>query len=220
MYLRATHKLRMHKKPYQGQVNDKERSKQKLIEAVGMVIKEKGYTGLTASSISRAAGLDRRLITLYFGSIDTLIETYVRSNDYWIATSDADVVGKNSKPACTKEMLNSLLQNQLEYFLHDEEMQKIILWQISQSTQLMKEVSEEREKVSQHFFALADRELQENDIDLRAITAMLVAGIYYLVLYSKSTDCKICEIDLKTPEGMERIKKAITAILEKVYASK
>jgi AcrR family transcriptional regulator len=210
----------MNKKPYQGQVNDKERSKQKLIEAVGIVIREKGYTGLTATNISRAAGLDRRLITLYFGSLNTLIETYVRSNDYWIATSNEDVVGKDSKPTCTKEMLNSLLQNQLDDFLQDDEMQKMILWQISQSTQLMKEVSQEREKVSHQFFALADQELKGKDIDLRAIAALLVAGVYYLVLYSKTTDCQFCEIDMNTPAGMERVKKAMTAILDNVYASK
>lgn len=210
----------MNKKPYQGQVNDKERSKQKLIEAVGIVIREKGYIGLTATNISRAAGLDRRLITLYFGSLNTLIETYVRGNDYWIGTSDEEKFSKEHQEhqgGCTREMLNNLLQNQLDYFLKDEEMQKIILWQISQSTQLMKEVSEEREKVGNHLFAIADQELKGKDIDLRAVTALMVAGIYYLVLYSKSTDCKICEIDLNTPEGMQRIKKAITAIIEKTY---
>lgn len=207
----------MNKKPYQGQVNDKERSKQKLIEAVGAVIREKGYTGLTATNISRAAGLDRRLITLYFGSVNTLIETYVRGNDYWIGTFDANKISEAHQAGCTREMLNNLLQNQLDYFLKDEEMQKIILWQISQSTKLMKEVSEEREKVGHHFFALADQELKGKDIDLRAVTALLVAGIYYLVLYSRSTDCKICEIDLNTPEGMQRIKAAIMAILEKTY---
>ena len=68
----------MNRKPYQGPVNDKEKSKRRLIEAVGAVIRDKGYTGLTATNISKAAGLDRRLITLYFGTIETLIETYVR----------------------------------------------------------------------------------------------------------------------------------------------
>lgn len=61
--------------------------------------------------------------------------------------------------------------------------------------------------------------MKGKDIDLRAVTALLVAGIYYLVLYSRSTDCKICEIDLNTPGGMQRIKAAITAIIEKTYGS-
>ena len=208
----------MTKRRYQGEFNDKERSKDKLIGAVGAIIKSKGYTGLTATNISKAAGLDRRLITLYFGTLDSLIEIYVKSKDYWLAASgNAVEMIKNNKGENTKPILESLLQNQLDYFFNEEEMQKIVLWQISQSTRIMKEVCEERELLSKHFFALSDIELKGKDIDLRATSALLVAGIYYLVLHAKSTDTLFCEIDINKPEGMQRIKDAISLILESAY---
>jgi AcrR family transcriptional regulator len=208
----------MSKKPYQGQFNDKEKSKDKLIQAVGAIIKSKGYTGLTATNISKAAGLSRRLITLYFGTLENLIETYVRGKDYWIAASgDAvDMIRENTGEN-TRPILDQLLQNQLDYFFNEEEMQKIVLWQISQSTQIMKEVCEERELLSKYFFSLSDKELKGKDVDLRAVSSLLVAGIYYLVLHAKSTDTFFCEIDLNTTEGMQRIKKAISLILERTY---
>lgn len=208
----------MIRKRYKGPSNDKERSTLKLIEAVGTVIKNEGYTGLTATNIARVAGLNRRLITLYFGTIDNLIETYVRSKDYWIAASgDAVELIKKYTGENTKPILDKLLQNQLDYFFNEEEMQKIVLWQISQSTQIMKDVSEERELLSRDFFKLSDRELEGKDTDLRAVSALLVAGIYYLVLHAKSTDTLFCEIDLNTTEGMVRIKKAISLILDQTY---
>ena len=80
----------MTRKRYQGEINDKERSKQKLIKAVGIVLKNKGYIGLTATNIAKAAGLSRRLITMYFGSVDELVETYVRNKDFWLAASGDD----------------------------------------------------------------------------------------------------------------------------------
>ncbi|WP_069661296.1 TetR/AcrR family transcriptional regulator [Arcticibacter eurypsychrophilus] len=206
------------RKKYQGVINNKDRSMQKLIEAVGTIIKTKGYTGLTATNIAGAADLNRRLITLYFGTIDNLIDTYVRSKDYWIAAAGDAVdmikvnIGENTRP-----IIESLLHNQLDYFCDNEEMQKIVLWQISQSTQIMKEVCEERELLSKNFFALSDVELKARGVDLRAVSALLVAGIYYLVLHAKSTDSLFCEIDLNTQEGMDRIKKAISLILEKTY---
>ncbi|MFA4870740.1 MAG: TetR/AcrR family transcriptional regulator [Pedobacter sp.] len=211
----------MPRKTYQGASNDKGRSIQKLIDAVGTIIKTKGYTGLTATNISRAAGLNRKLITLYFGTVENLIETYVRGKDYWLAASGkaAELI-KASKGENTKDILESLLHNQMEHIFNDQEMQKIILWQISESTKIMKEVSEERELLSQQFFALSDPELQGKNIDLRAVTALLVAGIYYLVLHSKSTDTRVCEIDLNTPDGMSRIKNAISLILENTYQEK
>lgn len=208
----------MIRKRYKGPSNDKERSTLKLIEAVGTVIKNEGYTGLTATNIARVAGLNRRLITLYFGTIDNLIETYVRSKDYWIAASgDAVELIKEYTGENTKPILDKLLQNQLDYFFNEEEMQKIVLWQISQSTQIMKDVCEERELLSRDFFKLSDRELEGKDTDLRAVSALLVAGIYYLVLHAKSTDTLFCEIDLNTTEGMVRIKKAISLILDQTY---
>ena len=208
----------MTKKRYQGSINDKERSTQKLIEAVGTVIKTKGYKGLTATNIANTAGLSRRLITFYFGSVEELIETYVRGKDYWVAASgNAGKMMEGNKGDQTREILECLLSNQLDYFYNNEEMQKIVLWQISESTQIMKEICEERELMSKVFFALSDQELKGKDIDLRASSALLVAGIYYLVLHAKSTDTLFCEIDLKTSSGIERIRKAVKLILEKIY---
>lgn len=208
----------MSKKPYKGQFNDKEKSKQRLIDAVGTVIKSKGYTGLNATNISKAAGLNRRLITLYFVTINNLIETYVKGKDYWlVASGNAHEAIEKSKGVNTRPILELLLQNQLTYFFNEEEMQKIVLWQISERTELMKEVCEERELLSKQFFSLSDVELKGRDLDLRAVSALLVAGIYYLVLHAKSTDSLFCEIDINTPDGLERIKKAINLILERIY---
>jgi len=208
----------MARKTYQGLRNNKERSIRKLTEAVGAVIKTKGYKGLSATNIAKSAGLDRRLITLYFGTLDNLIETYVRSKDYWLAASgdSVEMIKKNTGEN-TRPILDSLLTNQMDFFYGSEEMQKIVLWQISERTQIMKEVCDERELLSKHFFELSDKELAGVDIDLRAVAALLVAGVYYLVLHAKSTDTPFCEIDLNTPEGIERIKKAISFILGKTY---
>lgn len=208
----------MTKKRYQGPSNDKERSTQKLIDAVGTIIKTKGYIGLSATNISEAAGLSRRLITIYFGSIDNLIETYVRGKDYWVAAS-GDAVGlmEKNQGENTRQILECLLQNQMDYFFNDEEMQKIVLWQISQRSQIMYEVCEERERLGSHFFALADKELKGKNIDLRAVAGLLVAGIYYMVLHAKSSDSLFCEIDINKPEGMKRIKDAISLILKNTY---
>ena len=210
----------MTKKRYQGPSNDKERSTQKLIEAVGKIIETKGYTGLSATNIAKAAGLSRRLITLYFGSIDNLIETYVRGKDYWVAAS-GDAIGmmEKNQGENTRQILENLLKSQMDYFFNDEEIQKIVLWQISQRSQIMYEVCEERERLGSHFFALADKELKGKNIDLRAVAGLLVAGIYYMVLHAKSSDSLFCEIDINKPEGMSRIKDAISLILEKTYSN-
>lgn len=206
----------MPRKKYQGEVNDKERSKLKLINAVGKVLRDKGYTGLTATNIAKSAGLSRRLITIYFESVDNLIETYVRDKDYWTAASgNLAVMMNEDKDRDTKKIIDYLLQNQLDYFYNNPEMQKIILWEISEKTKIMYKVCEDREQLGLEIFELADLEFEGSTIDIRAVTALLVAGIYYMVLHAKSTDTLFCDIDINQPEGMQRIKNAISLILQK-----
>lgn len=204
----------MERKKYKGEINDKERSKQKLINAVGKVLKTKGYTGLTATNIAKTAGLSRRLITMYFDSLNNLIETYVRSKDYWTEASGniSRTIEEQESPSA-KETIDYLLQNQLDYFYNSTEMQKFILWEISAKSKIMYEVCEERERLGAKIFDLADKEFK--DKDMRAVSALLVAGIYYMVLHSKSTDTLFCGIDINDSEGMKRIKNAIHLILEK-----
>ena len=205
------------KKIYQGEKNNKERTKSKLIEAVGKVLKKKGYTGLTVSNIAKEAGVDRKLIYLYFDSVDKLIEIYIRQKDYWIKTTNDTIeeVG-NLKNGSSKNTLESLLINQLKNFAQNPEMQKVVTWQISEKSEIMSQITREREKMSTIFFALADKDLKDKNVDIRAISSLLVAGIYYLVLHAKYTDSTFCEIDLND-EGFERIRSSIKEILNWAY---
>lgn len=208
----------MRKKVYQGPKNDKERTMQNLVDAVGKVVETKGYTGLTTVNIAKAAGSSRRMISYYFGSLDNLIETYIKGKDYWVAAAgEAPKLAEKSRGKGTKEILTTLLLNQFRYLYENEEMQKIVLWQINERTDIMSHVIAEREKLSTAFFALSDKELAGKNVDLRAIASLLVAGIYFLVLHAKSTDVSFCEIDLNTPDGLKRIENAIRDILDCAY---
>ncbi|SEO09139.1 DNA-binding transcriptional regulator, AcrR family [Mucilaginibacter gossypiicola] len=195
----------------------KEQSMCKLVAAVGIVIRAKGYKGLTGTNIAKAAGLSKRLIYIYFESVEDLIETYIRQKDYYAGASSNFPHLQSSKQNKTYPILIDLLTNQLEQFYKDDELQKIVLWQISERSKVMFDVCEEREKLGSKFFRLADLEFKGTSVDLRAVTGLLVAGIYHMVLHAKSTDSLFCEIDLNTPEGLERIKKAIIDILGNTY---
>lgn len=211
----------MVRKKYQGEFNDKERSKQKLISAVGKVLVSKGYTGLTATNIAKEAGLSRRLISIYFNSVDELVEVYLRNKDYW--TTTAESTGKyiqDRNGGDTRQIVDYILQNQLDYFYNNPEMQKVILWEISKKTDVLYNLSNERERLGSEIFKLIDKDLKAENKDIRAVSALLVAGIYYLVLHAKSTDTLFCEIDINQPEGMKRIKNAISLIIGAVYENK
>jgi len=191
----------------------------KLIQAVGIVLKQKGYTGLTVSNITAEAGVDRKLVSVYFGSVNNLIETYIKGKNYWDTINESAINLLTTAPeTSTRLILENLLLTQLEHFTNDEEMQKVVLWQISENTELMAHVTANREEIYPLLFPKADQELKDQQVDLRAISSILVAGIYYLVLHTKTTNSTFCEIDLTTDQGMGRIKTTIKKILEDIYS--
>ena len=206
------------RKTYQGAKNNKEQTMTKLLEGVGIVLEEKGYTGLNATNIAKAAQVDRKLIKLYFGSLDNLIDTYIRSRDYWLTeTADTTAPLKDDQNVNTKDVLEKLLIDQLDNFRKNREMQKAVTWQISEKSNIMSEITRNREKVSALFFPLAEKELADKNIDIRAISSLLVAGIYYLVLHAEHTDSTVCDIELDD-NGFDRVKSAIKSILNATYS--
>ena len=208
----------MARKTYQGEKNNKSRTMNKLIQAVGIVLKNKGYTGLTVSNITAEAGVDRKLVSVYFGSVNNLIETYIKSKNYWDTINESAINLLTTAPeTSTRLILENLLLTQLEHFTNDEEMQKVVLWQISENTELMAHVTANREEIYPLLFPKADQELKDQHVDLRAISSILIAGIYYLVLHTKTTNSTFCEIDLTTDQGMGRIKTTLKKILENTY---
>lgn len=211
----------MARKTYQGEKNDKSRTMSKLIQAVGVVLEKKGYTGLSIANIASTAGVDRKLISVYFGSVDNLIETYIKGKDYWVgATAAAEETLAKTAEISSRLFLENLLLEQIDQFTLNEEMQKVVLWQISEKSDIMSHVTQTREKMSSLFFPYSDKELAGKNVDLRAVSSLLVAGIYYLVLHTKTTDSTFCEINLTTEEGMNRIKNAVKFILKQTYDAK
>ena len=78
----------MIRKKVQGPIRDKEKTKLRMLNAVGKILKSKGYQGLQVTKIATAAGVDKKLIYDYYGSVDKLINEYLKQRDYWNSVSE------------------------------------------------------------------------------------------------------------------------------------
>nr|WP_199082461.1 TetR/AcrR family transcriptional regulator [Pedobacter sp. ASV19] len=196
-------------------MKDKEQTKQKLISSVGAIIRSKGYQGLGVNAIAREAGVDKKLIYRYFGNVDTLIETYVVQKDYWLSFNKKieESIEKITRKDDLALIITTIFEKQFEYFFDEEEMQKIILWEISEKTELMNSLCRVKENFGDKLFAETDKFFLNSNVNFRSISALLVGGIYYLILHSKKNDCKACGIDINTEEGKNEIRKAIRQIV-------
>ncbi|MCQ9633611.1 TetR/AcrR family transcriptional regulator [Chryseobacterium sp. WG14] len=209
----------MPRKVVQGPIRDKEKTKQKLLAAVGKILRVKGYSGLKVSKIAAVAGFDKKLIYEYFGSTDKLIDEYIKSQDYW--TKFSPNIEEEVQIGKGKEALTQGILTQFESLKKNKELQKIILWELSESKPILKNILKQREEVGANLFEnVTDPYFGENATSIRAMLALVVAGVYYLNLFPAYNGTEFCGIDMRTEEGRGEVEKVIVEIIDHFYQIK
>lgn len=206
----------MERKPAGGAIRNTERSKEKFLSAVGKILKTKGYAGLKINDIAKVAGVDKKMIYTYFGGLDGLIDEYIRTQDFWsnvhadMASEPIDDGGK----AFTKEVFLS----QFDYLSKNKELQKVLLWRLSEERKSLRKLTDEQEENGEVLFSqITDPHFGEHAEKFRAVSAVLVAGIYYLNIYAEHNGSVFSGIDLKTDDGRKAIKDAVSFLIDKTY---
>lgn len=202
-----------------GAIRDKERTMLKLIAAVGEIIKNEGYTALGVNNIAKKAEVNKKLIYRYFdNNVNNLIETYVKTKDYWIGLSgDMEKLMAESQIDNGRPMVKTILKTHLSFFYTEEEMQKIVIWETSEKNKLMKEVGLKREAFGEEVFKLLLPHFEKTDVDFRAIIALQVSGIIFMVLQAKASGNPFCGIDINNPTDMDRILKSLDQLTDLLY---
>lgn len=203
-------------------IKNRSLTERKIIKAVGETIKTHGYMGLGVNKIARAAGVNKNLIYRYFGTVEELVETYIRDKDYWLA-DNPDFEQAFSPEAPKSEMVDvivSLLQHQFTYFFQEEEMQHLILSEITHDHELLKKLSLLREEMAEPFFKATRAHFMNREINFRGITALLTGGIYYLVLQSQKNDATICGLNMRTELDRNIIHQTIRQVVEWAFNDK
>lgn len=188
---------------------DRERTKSKILKAVGEVIEQHGTEKVGVNLIARTAGVNKVLIYRYFESVDGLMEQYVRSGEY---TSTAGVEYLDNIPASVApeergKALTSLMHTFLSDLRERKSTRDLLRWEIGTGKSML---SDARNQV-------ATRVLDKigdlpNYSDTSALVSFLSAGIYFMTI---STDYrqKMIDVDLHSDEGWQRIERLIEHII-------
>jgi len=196
---------------------NKEKSKEELLQAVGTILKEKGYSALKVNDIAATAGLDKKLIYNYFGGTEQLLDEYINSQYFWNNIEPNKVLEVASNDG-GKEMGKQLLAEQYDFVQKNKEFQKLMLWQLSEDRDSLRNIVEKQEEVGEVLFKnVSDIHFGDKATDYRALMAILVSGAYYLNLYAEHNGRHFCGIDLHSEEGRQQIKDAMNAAIDKIY---
>jgi len=169
----------MARKIPEGEFRNKEKTKKKLIAAVGEVLHSQGHTKLGINNIANTAGVSKRLIYRYFGTVENLVKTYVREQDYWLNFTDDpnDLFSKN-QPNDGRVIANLLIENLFDHLEANPETLSILRWEICEKSKLMREICRSREALGSQLFKMGDSVFNGTGIDIRAVYAAILAGTY------------------------------------------
>lgn len=203
---------------YSGKLKDKSRTMARMVDAVGIVLKEKGYKGLNSPNIAAAANVSRRTISMYFGRVENLVDEFFRQRDFWKPdTNDSISELLNMSRKIESNDIVNLLTKQFSSLLEDDVLQKIIHWELGEYSASLRKIADEREEVGEKLFEAIEPGFNNQEVNIRAIMAVAIGGIYYLSLHAKTNRSTFCGIDINKEDGKVQIEKAIRCIVNTTF---
>jgi len=194
-------------------VRDSEVTKRELLDAVGEIIRLHGFSGLKTNAIARWIGKDKNLIRYHFQGLNGLQKAFIHEKDYWLPFFERFRLEDEPDMDSVREMFAGLMQENFRSFYEKGEMQKIILWQISEQSPLMKSISEERELAGEVLLGKTDELFRGTDVSFRAVIALLLGGSYYMSLHGHTNGSRICGIDMDSERERNEVLHTIDQVI-------
>ncbi|MBC6112806.1 TetR/AcrR family transcriptional regulator [Pedobacter fastidiosus] len=195
-------------------IRDADATKRKFLDAIGTILTQQGFSAIRTNNIARLLGKDKNLIRYHFGSLNGLLKTYIQDKDYWKPFFERFRFSDNPDAKEIEALFVGLMQENFKVFSANEEMQKIIHWQISEASALMRSISDERELEGDKLLKMATPYFRESGVNFKAIIALLLGGSYFMVLQHKAINGVICGIDLNSEKDRGNVLVAIEKIIE------
>ncbi len=193
---------------------DKEATKQKLIDAVGVIILRDGFTSVGVNAVSKEAGVDKVLIYRYFNDLDGLLKAYITQKDYY--SNIAKITSEFEKIETLDDAISlskKIFVGQLKNILANKELQEILLWELNTKNEVTSAIAKEREAQGVAILNGIGQITGKTKVDIPAAATLILGGIYYLVLRSRQVDV-FNGIDLNSQTGWDRIEKSLENLIE------
>lgn len=188
---------------------DRDNTEERLINAVGELIKEAGFENLGINQVAKHAGFSKNLIYRYFDSLDGLIYAYMKKHDFWANITE------DEKPdlADIKGYLKLFFRRQIAEFRGNIALKRLRRWELSTDKEIIVEIRNQREKNGMQFMDLLFKFIKVDKTKALAITALINAGITYLAMFEEN--CQMYGgIDIQSDKGWLSIAEGVDIIID------
>jgi AcrR family transcriptional regulator len=195
---------------------DRDRTARRIVQAVGKELAKNGFQDIGVNAIARRARVDKALLYRYFGGLDELLRAYAESEQHWpsLVALAEQVRDIELSPA---QFARHILLGFIAAVRGNRVLQEIMRWELSQKSGVADVLAERRERDATALLELASKRFPNAPelVDIPAVTAVLAAGLTFLLLRSK-TYPDYNGIPVATAEGWARLEHAVDMMLSGV----
>lgn len=186
-----------------------------LLEAVGTILKEQGFSKLGITLVAEEAGVDKTVIYRNFKNFDNLLEAYVEKQDFWLR--GLKEYGEN-KIENKREFLKKLLVEQFNTIYSSKEQQQLLIWGLAEKGSYASSTSLKREILSEKLNKQHEALLNDYGVNFNFLPALMISGIYYLILNKDNSTFCGTDICIKKERGgfVKALEWLIDSIFDKI----
>jgi len=174
-------------------MKNKEATKRKLLNAVGVIIKRDGFAGLGVNKVAKLSRVSKILIYRYFGGLSQLIAAYIKEKDFWINYSD-DHLDLDNILFSMRENLYKILAEHFNLFYDHCEMEALLLNEILNHSEIAKNISNDR-LMNRGLNSFKYEHLSEYTTYVNVISTLLAAGTDHLIFGNEKVNASRIEGD-------------------------
>ena len=197
---------------------NREETAARLLGAVGEVLARDGFGALGVNAVAKQAGVDKVLIYRYFGGLPELLKAWGESGRFW---PGVDELLGGDREGFLRLPLAERYARFFEHFIDGLRARpltvEIMAAEISERNELTAILETEREAWGAAAAQLLGGDEWERRPGLRGVTLLLVAGVQYLLVRSRTIRL-FGGLDLRSDADWQALKQAVRALAATLLA--
>ena len=174
-----------------------------IIKSAEALIKKKGFSAMFVTDLIKKAKIEPPVFYNRYNNLDEFFDDFVKKYDYWFK----DVIAGTQFPSNDEDGYISIFKEVQRALVDRSVMLELLRWEISEGNETTKRTAMLREMHTLPLVKSFEERFKDSDIDIAAISSLIIGGIYYLNLHRERS--YFSEIDIKSEEGQKRIEHTI-----------
>ncbi len=178
-----------------------------VLNAVNALVEEVGFSNITLTAVAQRAQIEPTVFYRRYANLEDLFDQYTRKYDYWLGNL-AEMMPADQND---EENFKWLMKNLAKALYKNKGMQQLLIWELSDDNSVTRRTAKLRELINEPLIRLLEYRFKDSGLDMNVLSAMLISGIYYLILHRNIS--RFCDVDFSSKKGKDRLEAGLDQLI-------